>query len=119
MANTGSDDETEVAVDDTDQGSRELGVEFGELEKKLDSHEYPTTAAELVEAYGEHELELPSGEESFEEALGPYTHETDQEFGDADEVRQAVLNMVGGEAVGEKGYTDRGLDQDSDETQSF
>ncbi len=119
MANTGSDDETDITVDDTDQGSRELGVEFGELEEKLESHEYPTTADALIEEYGEQKLELPSGEESFEEALGPYTHETDHEFGDADEVRQAVLNMVGGEAVGEKGYSDRGLDQDSDETQSF
>jgi len=119
MANTGSDDEAEVSVGDTDQGSRELGVEFGDLEKQLESHEYPTTVDALVDEYGDHELELPSGEESFSDVLGPYTDEPDQQFNDAGEVRQAVLNMVGEEAVGEKGYSDRGVDQDSDDTQSF
>jgi len=119
MANTGSDDESEISVDDTDQGSRTHGVEFGELGTELETHEYPTTAETLLEEYGDHELELPSGEESFEEVLGPYTDDPDQQFNDADEVRQAVLNMVGDEAVGEKGYSDRGLEQDSDDTQSF
>jgi len=119
MANTDSDDEAEISVDDTDQGSRTHGVEFGDLEKELESHEYPTTVDTLVEEYGDHELELPSGEESFEEILGPYTDDPDQQFNDAEEVRQAVLNMVGDEAVGEKGYSDRGGDQESDDTQSF
>lgn len=118
MANTGTDDEDEVAVDDTDQGSRELGVEFGDLEEQLEAHEYPTTVDALVEEYGDHELELPSGEESFEEVLGPYTDEPDQQFNDAGEVRQAVLNMVGDEAVGEKGYSDRGI-EDDEQTESF
>ncbi len=119
MANTGSDDEAEISVDDTDQGSRTHGVEFGDLEQQLESHEYPTTADALVEEYGDHELELPSGEESLSEVLGPYADEHDQQFSDAGEVRQAVLNLVGDQAVGEKGYSDRGGDQESDDTQSF
>ncbi len=119
MANNATEDEDEIAVDDTDQGSRTHGVEFGDLEDQLESHEYPTTVDTLVDAYGDHELELPSGEEPFSEVLGPYTDEPDQQFGDAGEVRQAVLNMVGDEAVGEKGYSDRGVDSESDDTQSF
>ena len=119
MANTGSDDEAEIAVDDTDQGSRTHGVEFGDLEEALEDHEYPTTADALFEEFGDHELELPIGDVSFVEILGPYAEDPDQQFNDAEEVRQAVLNMVGDEAVGEKGYSDRGGDQESDDTQSF
>lgn len=119
MANTGADDEDNIEVEGTDQGSRELGVEFGELGEELDAHEYPTTVETLLEEYGDHELELPSGEESFSEVLDPYADEADQEFTDAGAVRQAVLSMVGDEAVGEAGYSDRGADAGSDDTKSF
>jgi len=119
MTNTSADDEDNIEVEETDQGSRELGVEFGDLGEELDAHEYPTTVETLVEEYGDHELELPSGEESFSEVLGPYTEEPDQQFTDAGEVRQAVLNMVGDGAVGETGYSDRGVDSEADDTQSF
>ncbi|MEA1930851.1 MAG: hypothetical protein U9O06_04800 [Euryarchaeota archaeon] len=119
MANTGTDDEDNIEIEDTDQGSRELGVEFGELGEELEAHEYPTTAETLIGEYGDHELELPSGEESFREVLGPYADEADQEFTDAGAVRQAVLSMVGDEAVGEAGYSDRGVDSEGDDTDSF
>jgi len=107
------DDET------TGSDSRELGVEFGVLADELDDHEYPTSVDTLVEEYGDHELELPNGEESFSEVLAPYTDEPDQQFNDAGEVRQAVLNMVSEGAVGEAGYSDRGVDSEGDDTQSF
>jgi len=119
MANTGTDDEDNIEVEETDQGSRELGVEFGELDDELEAHEYPTRVDTLVEEYGDHKLELPNGEESFREVLNPYTEEPDQQFNDAEEVRQAVLSMVGNGAVGETGYSDRGVDSEADDTQSF
>jgi hypothetical protein len=117
MTNTGTDDEDNIEIEEADQGSRELGVEFGELDDELETHEYPTTADALVDEYGDHELELPNGEESFGEVLGPYT-DADQQFTDAGEVRQAVLNMVGDGAVGEAGYSDRGI-EDDENTESF
>jgi len=98
--------------------SRELGVEFGALAEDLDDHEYPTTVEELVDEYGDRELELPGGEESFRDVLGPYTEEPDQQFNDAGEVRQAILNMVGTEAVGQPRYSDRGI-EDDDTSESF
>ncbi|XVH30396.1 DUF5789 family protein [Haloferacaceae archaeon DSL9] len=94
--------------------SRELGVEFGDLDDELEAHDYPATVDELVDEYGDYELELPGGEETFGEALGPYQEDPDEEFHDADEVRQAVLNMVGSEAVGRERYSDRGEDPDED-----
>ncbi len=119
MANTGTDDEDEISIEETDQASRTHGVEFGDLEEHLESQEYPTTAETLLDAYGDHELELPSGEASFSEVLEPYADESDQQFSDAGEVRQAVLTMVGDEAVGETGYSDRGVDSEGDDTHSF
>ena len=119
MANTGTDSEDNIEVEDAEQDSRELGVEFGDLDDDLEAHEYPTTVDALVEQFGDREIELPNGEESFGQVLEPYTDESDQEFTDAGQVRQAVLGMVGDGAVGETGYSDRGVDSDSDDTQSF
>ena len=107
-------------TDDTD--TRAQGVEFGDLAGELDSHDYPATASELVESYGERELELPNGEETFEQVLGPLTEQDGEEtYESAEEVRQAVLNMVGDGAVGREGYSDRGTstEPDSDDQQSL
>jgi hypothetical protein len=112
----GHDDEVDAAEH---ADSRELGVEFGDLAEDLENHEYPTNVETLVDEYGDRELELSSGEESFGEIIEPYTEEPDQQFNDAGEVRQAVLNMVGTDAVGEAGYSDRGVDSEGDDTQSF
>ena len=111
---TASHDDEETTSSD----SRELGVEFGDLGDELAAHEDPASVGTVVEADGDHELELPSGEESFSEVLEPYTDQPDQQFNDAGEVRQAVLNMVGEGAIGEAGYSDRGVDS-GDDTESF
>lgn len=96
-----------MADDSEHHEEREMGVEFGPLSDELDEHEYPTTTDELLSEYGEYELDLPGGSQRFEELLGPLG---DQEFQDAEEVRQSVFNMVGTEAVGRDRYSDRGDD---------
>lgn len=94
-------------TDDTD--TRAQGVEFGGLAEDLEAHDYPTTASELVEKYGERELELPNGEQTFAEALGPLAEQEGEEtYESVEEVKQIVLNMVEGDAVGREGYSDRG-----------
>jgi len=85
--------------------SREHGVDFGSLAAELQAHDYPTTTDELLDAYGDHELDLPSGTETLGEILGAQT--SDQRFGSPEEVRQAIFNMVGVEAVGRRDYSDR------------
>ncbi len=84
--------------------TRELGVEFGELEAKLDDHGYPATKDELVDTYGEYALELPDGSESLEELLGAMSAET---YNSPAEARQAIFNMVDSRAIGRKYYSDR------------
>lgn len=82
---------------------REQGVEFGDLADDLEAHDYPASAEELREEYGDRRLGLPDGETTFGEALF-----VDREFEDADDVRVAVLNGVESDAVGQEGYSDRG-----------
>ena len=84
--------------------SRELGVEMGALRESLRNHDYPATTEELVEAYGDEEVELSGGTERLEELLGPLGEE---EYESYDEVEQAIMNMVGEEAIGRKNYSDR------------
>lgn len=101
-ANSEQDADSEEDVNA--ESHREVGVEFGELAARLDDHEYPATAQELSEAYGDYELRYSDGSETFSATFGSLT----DTFESADEVRQSVLNGVGQSAVGRKAYTDRG-----------
>ena len=92
--------------------TREQGVEFGDLAAELEDHEYPATRDELVAEYGDYELHMGGGTETFGAVLGREGDATgsddEQEFESAEEVRQAVFNLVGSEAVGRENYSDRG-----------
>lgn len=99
----------------TDTDDREMGIELGNLNDDLDSHEYPTTTDELIEEYGDRELGLPRGTETFREALEPVDDET---YDSAEEVRQMIYTMVGSEAVGREDYSDRGSAPDNVEGES-
>jgi len=121
-----SEDEPDAdsAAGGDDEHTRSQGIELGALEDELTAHDYPTTAGELVAEYGDYEIQLPGGEQTVEEVLGLYEDgDTDEEFGDADEVRQAIHNLVGAEAVGRDHYSDRGGSTpevgDDDEDESF
>lgn len=96
--------------------SRESGIELGDLSQELDEHSYPTSADELVDEYGDREIQMPNGSETFEQVLGPMGEES---FDSADSVRQAIFNMVGAEAVGRKGYTDREPTHEEGSDESF
>lgn len=106
--------EVTMVDENKDHDQREMGIDFGALSAELDEHAYPTTADELIEEYGGHELEYPGGSESFREVLGPMG---DQTFQDAEGVHQAIYNMVGTEAVGRQRYSDRG-DSHTDDDES-
>jgi hypothetical protein len=91
---------------------RELGIDFGDVEDDLENEDYPVSADELLDRYGDREIGMSDGTESFREVL---VTGGDEEFESADEVRQAVLNRVGSEAVGREGYSDRGANSAADE----
>lgn len=78
-------DEKEPMGDDT---TRRLG----DLDGALESHDYPATTNELIEDYGEYELETQSGEKSLEDVL---SSTGEQIYDSADDVRRRVLGLIG------------------------
>ena len=84
--------------------TRELGVEFGPLAEKLATHEYPTTCTDLLDVYGDTNLQLPNGAQPLRDVLDPLQGE---QFDSPEEVRQAVLGLVSKQAIGRERYSDR------------
>ena len=73
----------------------------GEL---IDGYEYPATSEELIEAYGDREIELQNGAETLEVVLtrlGSETYEGPQD------VRDAIFTGVSHRAIGRRFYSDR------------
>lgn len=70
----------------------------------IDAHDYPATTNELIEAYGERDLELPNGSETMGDALDRLENET---FESPEEARFAVYSAMSQKAVGRVGYSDR------------
>lgn len=107
--------------DSSSNDSREQGLEFGELEERLEDHEYPVNGEEIIAEYGEYEIEMANSTRTVEELLSPVKSQT---YDSAEAVRQSIFNMVGSEAEGRTEYSDRGGsaqsagDEDSDQ-QSF
>lgn len=87
-------------MDDT----RELGVDFENLEPALSDEDYPLRTDELLERHGDKEVEHANGSEPLREVLAG----TDDTYDDPEAVEQAVLNFVGDEAVGDTDYSERG-----------
>lgn len=84
--------------------NRELGVELGDLGDQLRNREYPVSQDELLEAHGDAELDMGEETATLEEVIGPLNED---EYESADEVEQAIMNMVSDDAIGRKNYSDR------------
>jgi hypothetical protein len=92
---------------------------MADVDDKIDAHSYPATTEELVEAYGEQELELADGTETFGEVVERLGEQT---FEDAEEVRLTAYSAVSEGAVGRQNYSDRdapGLGESGHEQVSF
>lgn len=70
----------------------------------FDTHTFPATTDELIDAYGETELTHPNGSETLGDALSRLDSET---FESAQQARMATFSAVSGDAIGRKGYSDR------------
>jgi len=88
--------------------SREQGVEFGQLADDLQSHDYPATREEIVDEYGDRELDVTDGSQQLDEVLVEQQEGSEETYDNPGEVKQAILNMIGEEAVGRSDYSDRG-----------
>lgn len=101
-------------ADPNPDDSRQQGVELGALAGRLDAHSYPTTAEELLEAYGDAEIVLEDGSQSLEDVLGK---SPEASFPSAEAVRTAVVGLVDDEAIGRKHYSDRDPPVDGEQTE--
>ncbi|WP_224337861.1 DUF5789 family protein [Haloprofundus halobius] len=71
--------------------SGDPGGRLGDLDEVLEAQEYPTTTDELVEAYGDYEIETQGGTESLEEVLAKTDNQT---YDSADDVRSRILGLI-------------------------
>lgn len=67
------------------------GGRLGDLDEVLEAQEYPITTDELVEAYGDYEIETQGGTESLEEVLASTNNQT---YDSADDVRSRILGLI-------------------------
>lgn len=63
------------------------------------------SSEELLETYGDRTVELQGDDQTLREIFGPLGEMT---FESADDVSEHAIDTVGDEAIGRKGYTDRG-----------
>lgn len=70
----------------------------------MNDHEYPATTADLIEAYGDVQLDLPNGTETLGDVLERLTPET---YANAEEARLAMYSAVSTKGIGRVGYSDR------------
>jgi len=71
--------------------SGDPGGRLGDLDEALETQNYPTTTDELVEAYGDYEIETQGGTESLEKVLAPTDNQT---YDSADDVRSRLLGLI-------------------------
>lgn len=78
-------------ADETEPVHDEPGHRLGDLNEALEDHDYPTTTAELIEAYGDREVESRDGWTSIDDLLAPAADET---YDSADEVRNRIQGLL-------------------------
>ena len=67
------------------------GEQLGDLDEALQTHDYPTTTDELVEAYGDYEIETQGGRKRLDEVLASTD---DQTYSSADDVRSWIRGLI-------------------------
>lgn len=84
---------------------RVRSLEMGKVTGLFDDGAFPMTTEEIIEEFGDIEIQYPRRSESIEAILTTSGLET---YRTADEVELAVLNGVSRDAVGRPRYSDRG-----------
>lgn len=64
---------------------------LGDLDEALERHDYPTTTAALIEAFGDREVQTQGGTRSIAAVLGPID---DELYESADDVRRRILGLI-------------------------
>lgn len=104
---------------ESEDASKVRSLEMDQIHEIFRSDRLPITTEELLEEFGNCEIQYPRGSERLETVLrtsGAETYET------LDQLELAILNGVSRDAVGRPRYSDRGDERDEEldrEQQSF
>lgn len=101
-------------MDSTDSGdaTEMRSLELADIDDVVHPDQFPVTTRELIEEYGDRDVEYPRGSETLSSILetsGEQTYET------PDDIELAILNGVGRDAVGRPRYSDRGGESPQDD----
>ncbi|MFC4438166.1 MULTISPECIES: DUF5789 family protein [Natrialbaceae] len=80
-------EETRDRGDELEPVRDETGEGLGSFDEALENREYPTTTDELIEAYGDREVETREGRRSIDEVFAPVDTE---QYDSADDVRNRI-----------------------------
>ncbi|RQH03336.1 DUF5789 family protein [Natrarchaeobius oligotrophus] len=78
-------------ADEPEPIDAESNEQLGELDERLETHEYPTTMDELVSAYSDIEIETQGGSKTVAEVLAPIDNES---YESVDDVRNRIRGLV-------------------------
>lgn len=67
------------------------GERLGDLDDELEDHDYPATTDELIEAYGDYEVETQGGWKSIDDVFESVDDET---YASADDVRSRIQGLI-------------------------
>ena len=84
-------DEARDRADEAEPVREDPGEQLGDLDEALETHDYPTTTEELIEAYGDYEVETRGGWKSIDEVLAPTDNQT---YDSADDVRSRIQGLI-------------------------
>ncbi|WP_313691845.1 DUF5789 family protein [Halorarum halobium] len=84
-------EEARTRGDEAEPMRDDPGGRLGDLDDALQTHDYPATTDELVEAHGDYEIETQDGEESLEEVLAATENQT---YDSANDVRSRLLGLI-------------------------
>ena len=84
-------EEARTRADEAEPMRDDPGEQLGDLDEALETHDYPTTTDELVEAYGDYEIETQGGRKPLDEVLAPTDNQT---YDSVDDVRSRIQGLI-------------------------
>ena len=84
-------EEARNRADEAEPVRDEPGEQLGDLDEALEAHDYPTTTDELVETYGDYEIETRGGRKPLDEVLASTDNQT---YSSADDVRSRIQGLI-------------------------
>lgn len=84
-------EEARDRADEAEPMHDDPGERLGDLDEALENHDYPTTTDELIEAFGDREVQTQGGWTAIEEVLAPVDN---QRYVSADDVRSRIQGLI-------------------------